>query len=317
MIMSPLSRYNWMAAVMAAPGLSMGTRLLAARLALFVNLSDGRCDPSIATLAREVAMTTRGVEKALAILAEAGWITRTISRGRRSNSYALCLDRAASRSTEAHDATCATPNHGSGMELSTPNAHSGFNDATPNERAPTPEQNDAQPRTTVRTNSKRTEDKNRGEILPPPPRSHFSRPDEAPRPVAAESRSIASATPTSTPSPDAGFAEWWRVYPKREGETGARRAYERIVRSGEASPAELLAGAMRYAAGRQGEPERFTKSPENWLRGGHWSDPPSAAGNVLELRPARREWETFTDIARRKTDPEKLAAEIAMWGTKW
>jgi hypothetical protein len=43
----------------------------------------------------------------------------------------------------------------------------------------------------------------------------------------------------------------------------------------EATPQELIAGAMRYAAARMGQDHEYTKSPAAWLRDGCWRDEPS------------------------------------------
>src|SRR5260221_13616427 len=71
----------------------------------------------------------------------------------------------------------------------------------------------------------------------------------------------------------AGFAEWWEQYPRRGAKAAARTAYERAVKSGKVTPADLLAGAMRYSAERDaaikaGAPEenRLTKHLPPWPR---------------------------------------------------
>ena len=92
----------------------------------------------------------------------------------------------------------------------------------------------------------------------------------------------AAAKKRSSPQ---GFDEWWQAYPRKDGEFGAQRAYAKALKSG-ATPAELLAGAKRYADERAREPNshkrwKFSKSPENWLSGGHWADeavPPEEDG---------------------------------------
>ncbi|MGY4254582.1 hypothetical protein ACVI1L_001650 [Bradyrhizobium sp. USDA 4516] len=73
-----------------------------------------------------------------------------------------------------------------------------------------------------------------------------------------------------------GFDEFYRTYPRHVARGQAEKAYQRIVSSGAATSAELLAGAQRYAAARTGEPERFTKHPATWLNGKCWLDEPAA-----------------------------------------
>jgi hypothetical protein len=75
-----------------------------------------------------------------------------------------------------------------------------------------------------------------------------------------------------------GFAEFWQVYPRRVARGAAEKAYHRIIRSREATEAELLAGAMRYAGQRDGEDAQFTKHPATWLNGKCWMDEPPPNG---------------------------------------
>jgi hypothetical protein len=71
------------------------------------------------------------------------------------------------------------------------------------------------------------------------------------------------------------FETWWVCYPRKIAKTAARRAYERILQHGTASAEDLLEGARRYAAEREGEDPKFTKHPANWLNGGCWADEPT------------------------------------------
>ncbi|CAA0096899.1 Uncharacterised protein [Starkeya nomas] len=302
--MTPRERFQWIAAVMAAPNLTAGTRLLAARLAMHVNGEDGRCDPSVATLAREVAMSTRWAAKSIADLIEAGWIERRSSRGRHANSYSLRLDLVSAGAPDEEPANGETLNASSGMSASTTkessgltlSSGSGLEPRTLNQSVANPEEFDIEPRSTVHPNIK-GRIKNREETLPLPP----------------QTRSLSPAQGSSLPGVQDDFSRWWSAYPRHDGEAGARREFNRVIGSGEATVAELLAGALRYAAGRQGEPARFTKLAENWLRSGHWKD-------QIDLTSPRstenRQYGgfSFTEYARETIDPIELAREIAMWG---
>jgi hypothetical protein len=79
---------------------------------------------------------------------------------------------------------------------------------------------------------------------------------------------------SSKRSPPDGFVAFWQAYPRRVAKGAAEKAYRRIIRSREATEAQLLAGAMRYAAQRDGEDPQFTKHPATWLNGKCWSDEP-------------------------------------------
>jgi hypothetical protein len=70
------------------------------------------------------------------------------------------------------------------------------------------------------------------------------------------------------------FGRWYAIYPKHRARGKARKAFERIIRSGKATVDELIAGATRYVAERQGQEQRFTKDPATWLNGECWADEP-------------------------------------------
>jgi hypothetical protein len=76
------------------------------------------------------------------------------------------------------------------------------------------------------------------------------------------------------------FERFWTVYPRKVAKKAAARLFERIVSKREATAAELIAGAERYArlCRADGREPRFIKHPATWLNGGCWSDeldPPS------------------------------------------
>lgn len=72
------------------------------------------------------------------------------------------------------------------------------------------------------------------------------------------------------------FETWWRQYPKKAGKGAARKAYERVVKSGKATPQELLAGLARY------NPDpKFTKHPATWLNAECWLDEPEKPGSAI------------------------------------
>jgi hypothetical protein len=74
-----------------------------------------------------------------------------------------------------------------------------------------------------------------------------------------------------------GFVEFYRVYPLHVARGAAERAYRRIIAKGEATEAELLAGAMRYAAAQDGKDPTYIKHPATWLNGKCWLDEPAPA----------------------------------------
>lgn len=65
------------------------------------------------------------------------------------------------------------------------------------------------------------------------------------------------------------FEAWWRQYPRKVGKGAARKAYERVVKAGKATPDDLLGGLARY------HPDpKFTKHPATWLNAECWLDEP-------------------------------------------
>lgn len=71
------------------------------------------------------------------------------------------------------------------------------------------------------------------------------------------------------------FDDFWRVYPKKVALRDAIRAFARAIERG--PPDEIIRGAMRYAAERDGEDPRYTKNPATWLNKACWNDPPPRA----------------------------------------
>lgn len=98
-----------------------------------------------------------------------------------------------------------------------------------------------------------------------------------------------AAKPKQIPKTEA-FDHWWSVYPLKRAKVSARKAYDRIVRGGIATEAELLNGARRYAAERVGKEPQYTKHPATWLNGGCWADEAPASINLV-LPSAGPDWD--------------------------
>jgi hypothetical protein len=87
----------------------------------------------------------------------------------------------------------------------------------------------------------------------------------------------------------AAFERFWAVYPprfgKRVGRVGAQKLFARAVKDG-VDPEVIIAGASAYARRRAGEiadgdEERWTKEPTNWLKEGKWDEAASGDGGRL------------------------------------
>lgn len=73
------------------------------------------------------------------------------------------------------------------------------------------------------------------------------------------------------------FEEFWRTYPRREDKKKAFTVWQKALKGG-ATADEIIAGAVRYAKYRAGEPEQYTKHPSTWLNGDCWENEYSTAG---------------------------------------
>ena len=62
------------------------------------------------------------------------------------------------------------------------------------------------------------------------------------------------------------------AFPRKEGMNAARRVWQRLLREGH-DPEQILAGARRYAADPNRDPQ-FTKAPTRWLNSHGWEDAP-------------------------------------------
>jgi hypothetical protein len=83
------------------------------------------------------------------------------------------------------------------------------------------------------------------------------------------------------------FAAFYAAYPRHTGRKEAERKWLKAVKDG-AAPADLLAGAKRYAATRQGQDQRYTAHPATWLHQGRWMDEP-------ELRLVSNGYQPYRD----------------------
>jgi hypothetical protein len=79
------------------------------------------------------------------------------------------------------------------------------------------------------------------------------------------------------PEEEDAFETFWQQFPHRRNKPAARKAYAGVIDAKQATADELLAGAMAYAAYRDGQDSQFTKQPANWLRDEGWRDDYSPA----------------------------------------
>ncbi len=116
----------------------------------------------------------------------------------------------------------------------------------------------------------------------------------------------ATAKKKSQDEPDPRFAEFWSVYPRREGKQHALKAYSKAITDVE--PAVILNGARRYAAHRAGENPKYTKMPATWLNGGCWEDElPQRHAQTNQLSPRSQRVAEGAALAARYRAEEQAA----------
>jgi hypothetical protein len=91
------------------------------------------------------------------------------------------------------------------------------------------------------------------------------------------------------------FERFWVEYPKRECKKGALKKFQQVVKSGEATIDQLIAGAKAYRKKVAGQNPKYTKQPTTWLNNGCWND--EAAEAIPENKTWRSEFDPLTPPA--------------------
>jgi hypothetical protein len=263
--MKPISiKLQFLQAVLADPDLSPQAKCVVAVLLLrHHNEKTGHCNPSLSKIAKGVGGSRRHIIRAVQELGDSGWL-KIVSGGppNNSNQYKFDLSRRLSSGDES-DTTVVTDLVESGHESVT--------------------QTFIEPFSPLLAGEKGGRDDQKDDRIPHGRRAAFAAPPKEdpscpfPAPINAEKNDEAL---------ERAFKNFWRQYPKREGEDGARRAFISLINAGN-NPQEITAGAMRYAAGVEGKPAQFIAMPTGWLRDGRWRDAP-VAGNGHDRDPVPR-----------------------------
>ncbi|MGO4389436.1 hypothetical protein AB4Y85_18055 [Microvirga sp. 2YAF29] len=277
MSVSLLDKARLLQAIVADPSLPAAAKAVAVALVLnHLNGRTGRCDPSYEVLGAGAGLKRRATIMAIQDLEKAGWlkIERRGSR-HRPNQFNLAFDLIATvgvhndapldADLEVH---AGAPIESLGVHGDAPLDGLGVHGLSLGVHAYTPE------------SLKNT---------PSPIGEGGDSPLSPHRPGGELEASTKAA-----------FREFMNHYPKRVGFKDAERAFACVVTAGEATVEELIAGAMRYAAERDGQEQRYTKGPVRWLEGGHWKDEP--VDPSPKERPVHRANNGGTDwieIARR------------------
>jgi hypothetical protein len=96
---------------------------------------------------------------------------------------------------------------------------------------------------------------------------------------------------------DEGFAEWYRIYPRKKQPRDAKRAFDKVIGSGLISLASLMEKTKAFAAGWDARPSadrKFIPYPASWLNAGGYDDEPDVSDQP-STAPAPRDPKSFNE----------------------
>ena len=246
------AKFLWLDQVCADPELTPLAFKLAYVLANLVNERQGYAWPSVAHLASKCRVTENGVKKVVRQLSERGHLSVEFGSGRgKTNHYRWVLKEANAGGVFDRRHGCSTTSCGQMEQRTSPvSAEKGAIAIAPI-------------------------DEKRGNLGSEKGQLAFQK-GAAPVAPTLFKESIYDLFYRLSPPRDAqaaasAFDDFWRIYPKKVALTGAIHAFARAI--GRAAPDEIIRGAMRYAAERDGEDPRYTKNPATWLTKACWNDP--------------------------------------------
>jgi hypothetical protein len=249
-------RFAWIDQVILDHNMPVLARLVAVRIGMeYLNPTSGDAWPSQVTLAAELGVTVRAIQKSLDVLVGAGHLHREVPLGRGHNNHYRPILR--------------TENTNAGSPISDIKDEQGFAIKSPKTRTAKPENT------------------NGCEIKGEPPFVQSLLSKNPLKKNSLKEEDISAATDSdlaasSNSGSNSDFDVWWQHYPKRVGKLQAEKAYRAALKSGRATAAELLAGAGRCADERAGQDPKFTKHPAKWLNSGGWMDEPQASTGLAK-----------------------------------
>ena len=277
-------RLEWLEAIASDAKISAGAFRLAFVISSHLNRKTGEAWPGIDHLARTIGTNERTIRRFIEEMISAGYLGKKRGGDGRPNRYWI----ASSDRTEMSDQNESRPDN---------------NVRTETVRADKSVQSEKS-RPDISRHSDRTfDDIQTGHGCPPNP---LIEPFEEP----IEERD--SLPPRVLPSEDQRgsdlFASFWKIYPRRVARGAALKAWKRATGAG-ADPETIIRGAVRYAAERHGEPDRWTKHPATWLNGECWTDDP--AGGLTVDQDGNEVFEKRPRDSTRKRSAFEVAASIA------
>ena len=245
-------KFVWLDQVRADPELTPLAFMLAYVIANLVNEREGFAWPSVARLASECRVTERGVQKVIARLVERGHLSVEHGNGRgETNRYRwIVRNQDSAQGIEESQKECRRPPYDG-------------------KARPTSPQLDRKGRTPVHPIE--AERVNRGSEKGEQP---FQKGRTPVHPTLFKESiydlSYRLSSQRNAQISLSAFDDFWRAYPKKVAPADAMRAFTRAIER--APPNEIIQGAMRYAAEREGEDLRYTKNPATWLNKNCWTD---------------------------------------------
>ena len=275
--------FNWLRAVADDTRITIIHRLVLMRLCLHRRNDTGRCDPGYDIVAHELGVHRATVFRAIDVGVRLGYLAQPIRRGPAKADLKLTspnevapelpLEVAAVRPLSANEVAPVQQRGRTAAQMRSQRQRASSTKSKTSAR--NGRLNGRREREKEKTPARCARDTHKA------PDFNFVGDEEA---AARAKTSASSAHSARRPrkneadgagaaADDAAFERWWSVYPKQVGIDGARKAWARVIKNAEDAERAFEA-AKRYAIERRGEPARYTFKPENWLKAGHWKDPP-------------------------------------------
>lgn len=243
------ARDTWQRLVLADQRLPNGCKLTLLSLSLFRNLTTSQCNPRYQTLADSTGMKLSAIAQHLKLGEDLGYLRRTSSKGRHSNSYDLLMPNdtpTTHRDGEltAHPRVGLTTHENGGLESNHPPA---CRPTTHESSFEPPTATDAEQRTIL--NRERNKEGN---------------------------TSLFPSLPVIAPEVSPAFFErFYEAYPRKRAKGDAETALKQVLKKKLATEQELMEGVARLADhfGRRPRADRaYIPYPASWLRKQGWKD---------------------------------------------
>jgi hypothetical protein len=232
---------RWLGQVRADPRIRWVDFAIAWAISCYFNRSTGIAWASVDEYAKRAHTDRRTVQRSLSRLIAAGHLSVVRGGGRKvTNQYQPIL-----KNSGAGAALSDPGNSGIGAALSATETAAGWT-------------------------------QNSGRVDPNHPENSGTRAaqplNKRPLRTTDSQRALTRASESAPSDLDPAFEEFWRQYPAKRARPAARKAFEKVVRSGRATADELVHAAMVYAAACDGREARYVASPDRWLRHERWAD---------------------------------------------